>query len=105
MRLDPDGAHLYFLLRGRAYLFTGDNEQALIDLRAALLHNQEDLETYVYLATVLSAVGDRAAARWEADEMRSLEPRFSPGRWLATYPMTSAVQTRRLSELLAGAGL
>lgn len=105
MRLNPDGAHLYFLLLGRAYLFTGDNEQALINLRAALLRNQEDLETHVYLAAALSAAGDRAGARWEADEIRSLAPEFATRRWLATYPMTSTVQTQRLSELLTGAGL
>ena len=105
MRLNPGGGHLYFLLLGRALLFTGDNEQALINLRAALRRNPEDLETHVYLAAALVAAGDRAGAKWEADEIRSLEPGFSPRRWLETYPMTSAEQTQRLLELLSGADL
>lgn len=62
MRLNPDAGHLYFLLLGRAYLFTGDHEQAIINLRAALLRNPQDLETHVYLAAALAAAGDRAAA-------------------------------------------
>jgi len=38
-------------------------------------------------------------------EIRSLEPGFSPRRWLETYPMTSAEQTQRLLDLLSGADL
>ena len=105
MRLNPEGGHLYFLLLGRALLFTGDSEQALINLRAAARRDPEDLETHIYLAAALAAAGDRAGAKWEADEIRSLEPGFSPRRWLETYPMTSAEQTQRLLALLSGADL
>jgi DNA-binding winged helix-turn-helix (wHTH) protein/TolB-like protein/Flp pilus assembly protein TadD len=101
MRFNPDGGYLYFLLLGRAYLFVGDTEQALINLRAALMRNPADVETRVYLAAALAAAGDHLAAKWEGDEIRSLEPGFSMRYWLETYPMTSAQQRQRLSTLLA----
>jgi DNA-binding winged helix-turn-helix (wHTH) protein/TolB-like protein/tetratricopeptide (TPR) repeat protein len=105
MRLNPDGGYLYVLLLGRAYLFENDVEQALINLRAASLGNPQDIETRVYLAAAMVAAGDRRAARWEADEIRSLEPRFSVRQWLETYPMTSVPHRERLSALLAEAEL
>jgi tetratricopeptide (TPR) repeat protein len=105
MRLNPDGGSLYFLLLGRAYLFVGDTEQALINLRAALMRNPADVETRVYLAAALAAAGERQAAKWEGDEIRSLEPGFSMRRWLETYPMTSTQQRQRLLTLLAEVNL
>ena len=105
MRLNPDGGYLYFLVLGRAYLFENDVEQALINLRAASMRNPEDVETHVYLAAALAAAGDHVAAKWEADEIRRLEPDFSTPRWLATYPMTSTRQSERLLSLLANAEL
>jgi DNA-binding winged helix-turn-helix (wHTH) protein/TolB-like protein/Flp pilus assembly protein TadD len=105
MRLNPGGGYLYLLLLGRAYLFQNDVDQALINLRAALAQNPVDVETRVYLAAALAAGGDRSAAKWEAEEIRSLQPGFSAAQWLESYPMTSAGQRRRLLELLAEAGL
>jgi DNA-binding winged helix-turn-helix (wHTH) protein/TolB-like protein len=105
MRLNPDGGYLYFLLLGRAYLFVEDTEQALINLRAALMRNPADVETRVYLAAALVAAGDHRAAKWEGDEIRSLEPGFSMRHWLETYPMTSARQRQRLLTLLADVDL
>jgi DNA-binding winged helix-turn-helix (wHTH) protein/TolB-like protein/Tfp pilus assembly protein PilF len=105
MRLNPDGGYLYYLLLGRAYLFQNDVEQALINLRAALMRNPVDVETRVYHAAALTAAGDDAAAKWESDEIRSLAPAFSARDWLATYPMTDARQRERLGALLAKLGL
>jgi adenylate cyclase len=105
MRLNPDGGYLYFLLLGRAYLFEGDTEQALINLREALARNPVDLETRVYLAAAMAAAGDGSNARWEAEEIRSLQPGFSTASWIETYPLTSARHRQRLLELLAKAGL
>ena len=104
MHLNPDGGYLYFLLLGRAYLFVGDTEQALINLRAALMRNPEDVETHVYLAAALAAAGDHRAAKWEGNEIRSLEPGFSMPHWLETYPMTNVPQRQRLLTLLADVG-
>jgi DNA-binding winged helix-turn-helix (wHTH) protein/TolB-like protein/Tfp pilus assembly protein PilF len=101
MRLNPNGGYLYFLLLGRAYLFENDTEQALINLRAASMGNPVDVETRVYLAAAMVAAGDHLAAKWEADEIRSLEPGFSMHAWLETYPMTSARQRERMLALLA----
>ena len=101
MRLNPDGGYLYLLLLGRAYFFQGDPEQALINLRAAAARNPADIETRVFLAAAALAAGDEAAAKWEANEVRAIDPGFTVARWMDAYPMTSAPQKERLSMLLA----
>jgi TolB-like protein/Tfp pilus assembly protein PilF len=105
MRLNPDGGYLYYLLLGRAYLFEDDVEQALINLHEASRRNPVDIETRVFLAAALAATGDLAGARWQADEIRSLQPAFSAGAWLDTYPMTSTRQRERLLALLGNVPL
>jgi DNA-binding winged helix-turn-helix (wHTH) protein/TolB-like protein/cytochrome c-type biogenesis protein CcmH/NrfG len=105
LRLNPEGGHLYYLLLGRAYLFENDAEQALINLRQAHARNPENLETRLYLAAALMAQGDRAAAEWEAEQIRAHEPGFSTHGWLETYPMTSAPHKERLVGLLEKVGL
>ncbi|HVG05223.1 MAG TPA: hypothetical protein VM937_09825, partial [Burkholderiaceae bacterium] len=88
-----------------AYLFDNDIEQALINLREAAARNPVDLETRVHLAAALVASGDRAAAEWEAVEIRSLQSDFVTRSWLQTYPLTSPKHRERLLQLLGQVGL
>jgi DNA-binding winged helix-turn-helix (wHTH) protein/TolB-like protein/Tfp pilus assembly protein PilF len=104
LRLNPDGGHLYFLLIGRAYLFEDDVEQALFNLRQAHARNPDDLECRLFLAAALAAHGERAEAEWEAEQIRTVDPRFSVPAWLATYPLASAPHRKKLQDLLARAG-
>jgi TolB-like protein/Tfp pilus assembly protein PilF len=105
IHLNPDAGYLYFLVLGRAYLFRGDAEQALINLKEALSRNAANVESQVYLVATLALAGDKDAARWKAEELHVLEPDFSTGRWLQSYPMTDEGQKQRLTRLLAQAGL
>jgi DNA-binding winged helix-turn-helix (wHTH) protein/TolB-like protein/cytochrome c-type biogenesis protein CcmH/NrfG len=100
MRLDPEAGDLYFLLLGRAYLFLGDLEQARVNLEHALARNPVNLEAHVYMAARHVFAGDKAAAAWEAEGIRTLRPVFSSRTWLETYPMTDAAQRTRLVEAL-----
>ena len=84
MRLVPESGYLYFMLLGRAYLFLGDLEQARVNLEHALSRNPEFVDARVYMAAVHVAAGDKAAAAWEAEEIRALEPGFTVRRWLET---------------------
>jgi adenylate cyclase len=104
MRLDPQAGYLYFLLLGRAYLFLGDLEQARINLEQALSRNPANLEAHVFMAALYVTAGDKAAAVWEADEIRALQPRFSIHDWLDTYPMTDVKQQTRLAQALGELG-
>ena len=104
MRLNPEAGHLYFLILGRAYLFLGDLEQARVNLDQALSRNPENLEAHVYLAATYVMAGDKAAAAWEAEEIRALQPGFSARRWLETYPMTDAAQKAKLVRALGDVG-
>ncbi|MGB5080035.1 MAG: winged helix-turn-helix domain-containing protein [Burkholderiales bacterium] len=104
MRLDPQGSYLHYLLLGRAYLFLNDLEQARVNLDQALLRNPVNLEVHVYTAALRVEAGDKAAAAWEAEEIRALEPGFSSRGWLETYPMTDAAQKAKLVKALAELG-
>lgn len=105
MRLDREAGYLYFLLLGRAYFFENDREQAEINLRQALQRNPSDIETRLYLAANAMASGKRAAAEWEIEEIRAMEPRFSLEAWMRSYPMSSAGHRQRLQAMLAAAGI
>jgi Tfp pilus assembly protein PilF len=96
---------LYFLLLGRAYLFLGDLEQSRVNLNQAFARNPVNLETHVYLAALNVLAGDNAAAAWEGQEIRALQPDFSIARWLDNYPMTDEAQRVRLLRASGGAGL
>jgi hypothetical protein len=56
------------------------------------------------MAALHVMAGDKAAAAWEAEEVRALQPGFSTRSWLATYPMTDAAQKARLSKALGELG-
>jgi DNA-binding winged helix-turn-helix (wHTH) protein/TolB-like protein/Tfp pilus assembly protein PilF len=105
MRLNPEAGFIYFVVLGRAYLFDGDIEQASINLRAAVARNPADLETHVFMAATFVAAGNLSEARWEAEEIRTLQPDFSATRWVETHPMTHGGQRTRLLRLLAQLGL
>lgn len=100
MRLNPAAGYLYFLLLGRAYVFLGDDEQALINLREAMSRNPANLEAHVYLAIALERNGDHEGARWEAEEICTIQPDFSAETWLETYPMTDPRQLGQLKASL-----
>ena len=64
-----------------------------------------DLETRLYMAATLVAAGDLAAARWEAEEIRVLQPLFDVSRWLSTSPIIDIRQKEQMTALLRKAGL
>jgi len=105
IRLNPEAGYLYFLLLGRAYFFTGDWDQAGINLREALARNPANLEARVFLAATEGRSGDREGAVWEAEEILALEPGYSTRSWLETYPMVDRGQQDALLSALADLGL
>jgi predicted Zn-dependent protease len=104
MRLNPEGSRLYFLTLGRAYLFLGDLEQARVNLEHVLSRNLTNLEVHVYMAALHVMAGDKAAAAWEAEEIRVLQPGFSTRSWLETYPMTDVAQKAKLVQVMGELG-
>lgn len=104
MRLHPEAGYLYLLILGRAYFGLQDFGQARVNLERALLRNPANLETRVYAAAVHLALGNKAAAAWEAEEIRALQPEFSSRAWLATHPLTDAKTRQRLTAALVELG-
>ncbi|MGZ5710743.1 MAG: winged helix-turn-helix domain-containing protein [Burkholderiales bacterium] len=104
MRLNPDAGYLYFLILGRAYFGLGDLEQARLNLEHALLRNPVNLEAHVYMAASQVGAGNKAAAVWESEEIRALQPGFSSRAWLATHPLTDVKIQTKLATALAQLG-
>ncbi len=104
MRLVPESGYLYLMLLGRAYLFLGDLEQARIHLEHSLSRNPEFLDARAYLAAVHVAAGDKAAAAWEAEEIRALQPGFTVRRWLETNPTADVTLRTKLKQALGELG-
>ena len=104
MRLNPEAGYLYFLNLGRTYYALGDLEQARVNLEHALSRNPVNLEAHVYMAALQVTAGDKAAAAWEAQEIRALKPDFSSRGWLETYPLTDATQRSKLVQALGELG-
>ncbi|HYC37269.1 MAG TPA: tetratricopeptide repeat protein [Usitatibacter sp.] len=100
LRYKPDGGYLVYLLLGRAYYFLGDTEQALINLREAQARNPADVEVRLFTAAALAERGDGAAAAWEMEEVRSLEPGYTLDAWLQSYPLSDASYQARLRKAL-----
>lgn len=71
----------------------------------AVQRNPESLEARIYLAATHWMAGDRAAAEWQADEIRTLEPRFNVTTWLSTCSMIDTAQKRQLVKALTEIGL
>lgn len=105
MRLSPDSGHTYFMLLGRAYFALDQFEQARINLEHAVARNPEFVDARVYLAATHLAAGDRAAASWEAEEIRALKPDFTVQRWLETNPTADERLRARLARSLGELGL
>jgi DNA-binding winged helix-turn-helix (wHTH) protein/TolB-like protein len=100
MRLRPESGHLYFLILGRAYYFIGNTESALLYLRQALARNPESVESHIYLAATLVQKDQREEARWELEQIRTLEPAFNVREWLSRYPLVDAGLRGRLIQAL-----
>jgi hypothetical protein len=77
----------------------------LFHLRQAVERNSQSVESHLYLAATLLRTGQRDAAAWEREEIRSLEPGFKLGEWLKNYPLADSGERRRLTEALAGLDL
>jgi DNA-binding winged helix-turn-helix (wHTH) protein/TolB-like protein/Tfp pilus assembly protein PilF len=100
MRLSPGAGYLYYLILGRAQFFLGDLDSAAPTLRQAIERNHEDVESHLYLAATLMQAGKREAARWEMEEIRSLDPTFDVRTWLKNYPLADARLRERLVKTL-----
>lgn len=100
MRLQPVHGFLYRLVLGRAHFLSGDDVQAVANLRVAESLNPGHLETHVYLAAAMQRQGDVAGATWQVEEIRSLAPTFALGPWLDLSLLDSARDKATLARAL-----
>ena len=104
MRLNPEAGNLYFGNLGRSYFALGDLEQARVNFAHALSRNASNLDAHVYMAVLHVTAGGKAAAAWEAEEIRALQQRFSGRSWLETHPVDDIAQKKKLLQALEALG-
>jgi Tfp pilus assembly protein PilF len=104
MRLNPEAGNLYFVNLGRSYFALGDLEQARVNFAHALSRNASNLDAHVYMAVLHVTAGDKAAAAWEAEEIRALQQGFSGRSWLETHPLDDIAQKKKLLQALEALG-
>lgn len=98
MRLNPRSSVVYYANLGRDYYFKGEFGEAIKNLKEAIGGNYNYLNAHLYLAATLAHIGAMDDARWEIDNIRTLDPSFSLSYWAATQPYASA---ERLNQLVA----
>jgi DNA-binding winged helix-turn-helix (wHTH) protein/TolB-like protein/Tfp pilus assembly protein PilF len=104
MRLNPEAGNLYFVNLGRSYFALGDLERARVNFAHALSRNASNLDAHVYMAVLYVTAGDKAAAAWEAEEIRALQQGFSGRSWLETHPLDDIAQKKKLLQALEALG-
>jgi len=100
LRLRPGAGFLHQLGLGRALFFLGEDERAIVHLRAALALNPTLLESHVYLAAALQRAGQHDDAAWEMEEARALQPGFRVRPWLASSLLTDGAHSESLAAAL-----
>jgi TolB-like protein/DNA-binding winged helix-turn-helix (wHTH) protein/Tfp pilus assembly protein PilF len=75
--LNPHATALYRTVKGALHYELGELEQALRLLQESVAMSPDQLLTRLFLAAVYAATGDLEAARWEAEEVRALDPDFT----------------------------
>ncbi|MHB1142379.1 MAG: winged helix-turn-helix domain-containing tetratricopeptide repeat protein [Sulfuricaulis sp.] len=98
MRLNPRSSVVYYANLGRDYYFMGEFDESIKNLNEAIAGNYNYLNAHLYLAATLARTGEMDDARWEIDNIRTLDPGFSLSYWAATQPYASA---ERLNQLVA----
>lgn len=105
MRLNPNSSVIYYANLGRDYYFKNKLPEASKSLKEAITRNYNYLNAHLYLAATLARMGDTDEASWEADEIRSLDSKFSLAYWAKTQPYTSSARLNRMVSDLRKAGV
>ncbi|MFQ6023120.1 MAG: adenylate/guanylate cyclase domain-containing protein [Acidiferrobacterales bacterium] len=105
MRLNPHFPSHYFTVLGRAYYLAGQFDDAITALQTAIDRNYNYLPHHVHLAATHSRVGQQDEAKWEVEQILTLDPDFSLEFLAKTYPYRDPAHLSRLMDDLRQAGL
>jgi hypothetical protein len=76
------------------------------------LEQSRSIPVFIFIVVLVSRLcavraatsGDKAAAAWEAEEIRALQPGFSGRSWVETHPLDDIAQKKKLLQALGTLG-
>jgi adenylate cyclase len=105
MRLHPHHPYNYAFHLGQALYILGRYGEAIDALKSAITSNPASERLHVWLAASYAQSGRTEEARWEADEIRALNPDFSLAAMRAAFPFKDPADSEHFLAGLRKAGL
>jgi len=105
MEINPHHPYNYTFHLGQAYFILHRYREAIDTLHQALDSNPASERIHVWLAAALARAGDMDEARWEASQVRVLNPEFSLHRMAQSLPFSDPGDLQHVIESLRRAGL
>ncbi len=105
MRLNPHHPYNYPFHLGQAYFILGDYQQAIDAFNQGLQSNPSSERLHVWLAAAYAKSGQVADAKWEIDQVLTLNPDFSLERIKRSFPFKNPADLDPFIEGLRIAGL
>ena len=105
VRLTPVQLPIFPAMLAGAYHGAGRHEEAVGAAKAALELDDKSVDPHLILAAANVALGHIEAARWAAEKVLKLKPRFHLAEYAVSQPYKEQKHLDRLLDQLRGAGL
>jgi len=105
IRLHPFAPAIYYHWLGRGYFMTGQLDESITTFKKALHVSPNYLPAHAFLAACYSSLDRHAEAAAEADEVRSINPKFNLESYAKTLPYENKADIERYIAALRKAGL
>ena len=105
IQLNPHHPYNYTFHLGQAYFVLRRYGEAIAAFEEGLESNPSAERLHVWLAAALAQSGDLDEARWEADQVLSLNPDFSLQRMQDTFPFQDPNEVEHFIEGLRKTGM
>ena len=105
MLINPHHPYNYTLHLGQALYILGRYDEAVAAFEKGIASNPASQRLHVWLAAAYAQAGDAESAKWEVDQILTINPEFSLKRIEATFPFKDPADRERILEGLRKAGL
>ncbi|MCB1865431.1 MAG: tetratricopeptide repeat protein [Chromatiales bacterium] len=105
MRINPHHPYNYPFHLGQAYFVLHRYAEAIQAFRDGLVSNPASERLHLWLAAAYARAGAIEDAKWEAEQVRTLNPEFSLERIRTAFPFKDPAELEHFTGALALAGL
>lgn len=105
MKINPHHPYNYPFHLGQAYFILGEYQEAIVALEQGLATNPSSERMRVWLAAAYALDGRKEDAKWEAEQVLTLNPDFSLQRIRQAFPFKDPADIERLLVGLRIAGI